>query len=206
MRARRPGRFRLEDEDVRAAREDEEQGLRVVEGSAGSERALRVPDGPGRVALGRAHLGTDRVDLEGAVVRRSCLDLGDELICGPQRLVPLAAAVAVVDQHALEPAAIARGADPLGRSRSPSSAPRSRRRGHRASAGRRPSVVAAGQARQMPRRRSATSMLCSTSSSPDGSPRFSRVSPSRPRASLRPASQPSCSARARVCVTISSAR
>ena len=47
-------------------------------------------------------------------MRRSCLDLGDELIGGPQRLVPLAATVAVVDQYALEPAAPARGADPLG--------------------------------------------------------------------------------------------
>ena len=47
-------------------------------------------------------------------MRRSCLDLGDELIGGPQRLVPLAAPVAVVDQHAFEPAEPPRRADPLG--------------------------------------------------------------------------------------------
>ena len=101
--------FRFADEDVRAGRKDEEQGLRVIEGSTRSERALRIPDRSGRVAAGRAHLGTDRVDLEGAVVRRSGLDLGDELIGGPQRVVPLAAPVAVVDQHAFEPAQISRG-------------------------------------------------------------------------------------------------
>ena len=47
-------------------------------------------------------------------MRRSCLDLRDELIGGPQRLVPLAAPVAVVDQDAFEPAEPPTGTDPLG--------------------------------------------------------------------------------------------
>ena len=107
----------LEDEDVRAARECEQQCLVLLQSSAGGEGALRISDRPLRVALRRAHLGTDRVDLERAVVRRACLDLGDELIGGSQRLIPLAAAVEVVDQRAFEPAGPPWKADPLGDSR-----------------------------------------------------------------------------------------
>ena len=141
-------------------------------------------------------------------MRRARLDRSEELVGPSQRLVPVAAAVAVVGQHALVPADVDRRSRSARRLVRPRAASRTRRRGRRGTCWATAQVVVArGQRAERPGGRGdldATLEIVEPSRGRRGS---SASNPEQAQsARSRPSSQPSSSASARACEASSIAR